>query len=258
MPRQYTPRIALSCEVCGKTVMLPPSIIAQGRRRCSAACMGVAKRRSTPVTCVGCQKIFEVSPSQARVRKYCSLQCRRDHEKPSIRCEVCGRERRVSPSLIEQGARFCSWECARTVLNAPRPIVKCIQCGRDRAVPPSDAKVRRFCSHSCRSIYNITHGAMASPTSIELILYRCLDQLGMSYLPQHPIVEAGTVPDAYIPERRLVLYADGDYWHTRPTTAARDVRQNTKLSELGYTVRRLSEADLRRDPLNIVRQALET
>lgn len=257
MPRHYTPKVPLICEICGKTVMIPPSVMAQGRRCCSARCMGILKARPTKAVCIGCGIKYETSPSQAAKRKYCTAECRKLHEKPTIICEVCGKKRKVSPSLIEKGARFCSWECARKVLNAPRPVVTCLQCGRERAVPPSDAKHRRFCSHSCRSIYNITHGAMASPTSIELILYRCLDHFGISYIPQHPMVEAGTVPDAYVPDRRLVLYADGDYWHALPLTAARDIRQNVKLAELGYTVRRLSEADLRRDPLGTVRLALQ-
>ena len=255
MPRP--PRVELVCEVCGKTVLLPPSMIAQGRRRCSAKCMAEAYRKPTIYTCVGCGKMMTTAPSVATKRKYCSVECRRINEKARINCEVCGAERRVTPSQLKQGARFCSWECARKALNAPRPVVVCEQCGRECSVPPSRVRQgMRFCSHSCRSIYNITHGAMASPTSIEVILYQTLDLLNISYIRQHSIPEAGTVPDAYVPDGRVLLYADGAYWHALPRTAARDQRQNQELTRLGYSVRRLTEADLRQNPVETVRRAL--
>lgn len=256
MARHHTPRVALTCETCGKTVMLPPSIVAQGRRNCSARCMGIAKSRPVAKTCVGCGCEFITTPSQARLRKYCGIACRREHEKPTITCVVCGKQRRVSPSVIQKGARFCSWECARKELNAPRPVVKCEMCGRERSVPPSDARVRRFCSHSCRTIHHLTHEGMKPPTTIEIALYECLDALGVEYIPQHPIVEAGTITDAFVPALRLVLHADGGFWHSLPKTAARDRSQDERLAALGFTVRRLSEGDLRANPLETVRAAL--
>lgn len=52
------------------------------------------------------------------------------------------------------------------------------------------------------------------------------------------------------------MYADGDYWHTLPKTVARDRRQEKKLTAMGYTVRRISEKELRADPVGAVRSAL--
>jgi G:T-mismatch repair DNA endonuclease (very short patch repair protein) len=260
MPRHYTPREPLTCEVCGKTVMLPPSIIAQGRRCCSAKCMGVLRRRRVDVTCSGCGNVFEEKASvAANGRKYCTESCRREHEKTRIVCEVCGKERRVTPSELALGARFCSLECARTVVNLPveRTIVVCEQCGKECHVLPSRAKRgMRFCSQSCRSLWTITHGKCQSPTTIEVAMYEALAALGVAYIPQHTITGAGTVADAYLPERNIVMYADGDYWHTLPKTAARDRRQEKKLAAMGYTVRRISEKELRSDPTAAVLAAL--
>ena len=97
---------------------------------------------------------------------------------------------------------------------------------------------------------------MSSPTSIETALYESLEQLGISYVAQHAIPKAGTVVDAFLPAGRIVLYADGDYWHSLPKTSARDKRQDERLLELGYTVHRLKEKDLRRNPVEVVRRAL--
>src|SRR2546421_7109577 len=116
MAKQRPPRIKLTCPVCHKTVMLPPSIIAQGRTHCSAKCMGISKRKPVEVTCIGCKKVFVSNPSIAANRKYCNWECQKKHKKPRIVCIGCGKERRVTPSVLAQGARFCSWECARKVL----------------------------------------------------------------------------------------------------------------------------------------------
>jgi len=257
MPRTFTPRVQLVCEHCSTPFSRPPSLAAQGDRFCSRACASAASRQGATITCMGCGVAVAVRPSQVGVRKYCTSACQREYQKPRITCIVCGTERKTKAKVIEQGARFCSWDCARMALNKPRPTVTCEQCGTVCAVPPSRIKQgMRFCSHSCRSIWNITHGAMASPTSIEVILYRVLDQLGVAYIPQYPMPEAATVPDAYVPTRRLVLYADGAYWHSLPKTAERDSRQNQRLAELGYTVRRLAEADLRHDPIGTIERAL--
>lgn len=256
MPRTYTARVELICEICGKSVMLPPSIIAQGRRRCSANCMAAAYTQPTEYTCLGCGKTAVASPNVAAKRKYCSLECQRANKKARIACEVCGKERPVTPTHLKQGARFCSWECARQALNAPRPVVTCEQCGKECHVPPSRVRQgMRFCSHSCRSIYTVLHMPFRN-TTIELILYQTLESLGVTFLRQHPLPDAHTIPDAYIPEGRIALYADGDYWHALPKNAARDRRQNKRLAELGYVVKRFSEADLRRDPVTLIQQAL--
>jgi G:T-mismatch repair DNA endonuclease (very short patch repair protein) len=187
------------------------------------------------------------------------MACLVANKKTRIFCVVCGKERAVTPTQLKQGSRFCSWECARQVLSQPlRAELICAQCGQTFSVHRYRVKAgARFCSQSCRSIYNITQGAMASPTSIEIILYQTLDLLNVEYIRQHPIPEAGTVPDAYVPDRRIALYADGAYWHALPKTAVRDQRQNQELTRLGYSVRRLTEADLRRNPVEAVRQALE-
>jgi len=113
----------------------------------------------------------------------------------------------------------------------------------------------KFCSHSCRSIYTILH-SRSKRTSIELILYAELDRLGIEYIPQHTIMEARTVPDAYIPATRSALYADGDYWHRLPKTMERDARQNAKLAELGYAVHRFWEKDLRTNARQMITDAV--
>lgn len=97
---------------------------------------------------------------------------------------------------------------------------------------------------------------MASPTSIEIILYKTLESLGLEYLPQHAITEARTIADAYVPTLRAAIYADGTYWHALPKVVEKDKRVNAKLTKLGYTVHRFTELELRKNPTDTIRKAL--
>lgn len=211
-------RVEVVCQICGKGTLRAPSTAAQGGKYCSRECMGKGKRRPATFVCMGCGSRIETNASGAATHKYCSWECYKATKELLINCEVCGKERRVTKQQLKLGARFCSWSCA--------------------------------------SIHKLKHGVLASPTSIELLLYAALDELGTTYVRQYRIPEARTIPDAYVSEHRLVIYADGEYWHSLPKIAARDARQNARLAELGYTVRRLSEADLRRNALETVRTAL--
>lgn len=257
MPRIYTPRLKLECQSCGKTYYSKPSAAAKGGKYCSHPCYAKAKSNHVTIQCVGCGKAVPVSPSQSKIRRYCNLQCRLANMKTKIKCVVCKKARGVTPTNIKEGARFCSWECARSVLNKPRPVVICVQCAKACSVPPSRVKQgMKFCSQSCRSIHTVLHHGNKR-TSIELIMYAELDRLGVSYIEQHPIREARTIPDAYIPSTRTVLYADGDYWHRLPKVAARDLVQNRELARLGYTVHRFWEVDLRTRASETIASALQ-
>ena len=258
--KHYTPRVEFTCEGCGKAVSRAPSLAAKGARYCSRECAARAKERGATFTCVGCGKTVKAPPSQVGKKRYCSMECLKAHKKPRITCEACGKVRAVSPINLKQNARFCSWECANELLNQPQRVtVVCEQCERTFSVHRYRVvEGVRFCSYSCRSIYNISNGMITSPTSIETMLYEALDELGIEYIPQHPMPEARTVPDAFVPSLNLVLYADGNYWHALPGAAARDARQNRRLAELGYTVRRLSETEIRRDALGVVGQAIQS
>lgn len=77
---------------------------------------------------------------------------------------------------------------------------------------------------------------VAPPTEFEARCYLFLDECGAVYIRQHPIMEAQTILDAYVPDRKLCIYFDSEYWHSMPQNAERDVRQRAKLESLGYAV----------------------
>jgi very-short-patch-repair endonuclease len=65
--------------------------------------------------------------------------------------------------------------------------------------------------------------------------------LNVQFEEQKVIPEGRTIADFYIPEQRLVIYADGDYWHSLPNVKKRDETQNFLLEFHGYKVLRLWE-----------------
>ncbi len=91
-------------------------------------------------------------------------------------------------------------------------------------------------------------------TNAELVLFGILEELSVRFIKHNPI-RAICQADAFI-EPNIVLFADGDYWHSnpkfysKPKTEAqfknmnRDFKENDKLIKEGYIVLRFWEFDL--------------
>ncbi len=85
-----------------------------------------------------------------------------------------------------------------------------------------------------------------------------LDSIGVSYDPQCMIGGKFCV-DAFVPEAKLVIQFDGDYWHGNPerfpVPDARqrkrmklDVSQDAYMAACGYRVLRLWESHIKQHP----------
>jgi len=83
-------------------------------------------------------------------------------------------------------------------------------------------------------------------TEIELKLANELSNRGHSFYMQKPI-EGITKPDISIPEKKIAIFADGDYWHNTPSSKLKDPIINQKLKEQGWTVLRFWEHDIKKD-----------
>lgn len=93
-------------------------------------------------------------------------------------------------------------------------------------------------------------------TSAERAGYRILDDLGVRYEPQAVFAGKFCV-DALVPDHQLVVQIDGDYWHDRKGNSteprilrrvALDHSQDAYMRACGWSVLRLWESDLKRDP----------
>ena len=81
-------------------------------------------------------------------------------------------------------------------------------------------------------------------TKLEQAVERILTALGVDFYPQYPI--GIYAADFYVPSRRLVIECDGDYWHNRPETKAKDMKRDAWLTARGYNVLRFPEGAIRR------------
>ncbi|GAA4960843.1 hypothetical protein GCM10023205_25270 [Yinghuangia aomiensis] len=202
---------------------------------------------------------------------YCSKACVPAQVRRA--CRQCGTAFTAKLSVVGDGrARYCSNAC-RHLGRRNRVEQPCPECGQIFSVPASAAPGRRTCSRACRArqlannphmravLAAARHQMLTTRTETrpERILYALLDRLvpelapGTAWARQLLLLDRWTV-DAAIPDLRLVLQADGDYWHglhekdrEDPRVAgnmANDAYQDRKLAEAGWQVLRFWESDL--------------
>lgn len=96
--------------------------------------------------------------------------------------------------------------------------------------PEAKRKIRKA------TIQQLSSGGMKKKdTSIELALEEELERSKINYEKDVPLCNI-TVVDFYLPKCKIVIYADGDYWHNLPEVKERDKEQNKILKKNGYKV----------------------
>lgn len=100
----------------------------------------------------------------------------------------------------------------------------------------------RFCSVAC---YRRFKGETRLEAAVRIVLTEAT-------IPFEQEAKVGRWAVDFLVAGRIVLEADGDYWHQRPGVRERDSRRDAKLARLGYTVVRLSEADVMARPATVL------
>ena len=110
-------------------------------------------------------------------------------------------------------------------------------------------------------------GRKQRETEPELLLRRALHAAGARFR-LHRTLAPGCTPDVVLPGRRLAVWVDGDFWHGCPEhgkrtfrgpnatlweakitrNQARDARAAQTARQLGWTVVRVWECEIRRNP----------
>ena len=88
-------------------------------------------------------------------------------------------------------------------------------------------------------------------TSIELKVEAELIKRGINYQKQVPLCKIAVV-DFYLPEYRIVIQADGDYWHKYPFGKERDKKQDAVLTFNGFNVYRFWECEINKSVENCI------
>ena len=105
---------------------------------------------------------------------------------------------------------------------------------------------------------------------LELRGKHLLENMGLCF-KQQVLLEKIAIVDVFIPEMKLVIQWDGNYWHGHPlkikggkpdrrqkSRMDKDVEQDTKLKNLGYTVIRVWDSDLKHNEEAVIENIQRT
>lgn len=183
-------------------------------------------------------------------------------------CIICNKERYVNSSVIKKGGgKFCSRNCYYIWMsqnskgennlyygkygeNHPKwkggeVKIICEICGKEKDVQPYQIKMGngRFCSSRCFGIWNNKH-MKKKDTSIEIAVEKELIKRHISYLKQVPIKGIALVD--FLLSNKIVIQADGDYWHSLKGRKSKDIAQDVVLGFKGYKIYRFSETEIKK------------
>jgi very-short-patch-repair endonuclease len=226
-----------SCEKCGGAFTANRSEIAKGWGR---FCCNECRRTRVERVCATCGLSFEVTASKVtyEIGKYCSVDCRGLGMRNRVKrqCVVCGTGFEKPASVIASAAAlYCSRDCLTVARR-------------------TDSVMIARCRKMQRNML-----ALRGPTGCERNLYALLDDVvGEGRWSRQLEVFDKWVVDAALPNLRLVIQADGDYWHGYdPKTHGHynvaksllnDRRQAMYMKKAGWLLLRLWEHDLKLRP----------
>lgn len=96
-------------------------------------------------------------------------------------------------------------------------------------------------------------------TLIEQRLQKALLSLGVKFLLHYPFYNefCETRIDIAMPENKLAIYCDGNYWHNLPNYKVRDQRINVGLKKAGWNVLRFWGSEINSDANSCAKKILE-
>jgi len=274
------------CQQCSTS--LSPIQIFRNQKFCSKKCKADSQKREVVLHCLYCNKNFSINPYLKRKGNYCSHKCylnatRRKHER---QCLVCGKKFKVKDYLVKSGfGKYCSKECQFSVYESKRRKIICPQCQKEFWVPPSLAPKRKFCSEKCRDDHKRDYvkrrcrnckkyfflprwelgkgkGTFCSrrcfqnyngETSIESLIRKVLEKKGVDFKQETKIGKY--YADFLIPDSKLIIECDGEYWHRSDYAKRRDLRKDEFLASRGYEVYRFAEKEIKESRGSCVEKA---
>lgn len=253
-----TTRIERSCLVCGQKFEAHLSNLKRGHGKyCSVECSGKARSLflEPNCTCEACGKEFHLKPSAIKRGRgrYCSFECRKQQVK--LVCPCGNRFTTTLYRLENCGAKYCSRSCFRKYSKANRVHCICKNCGTEFELYESELKSRPgyYCSRECA-----VKGS--APTYIERLCYRRFEDLGFiegqDFLFQYGYPKSRYVLDFYFPADKIVVEANGVYWHTLPGARRRDRKRRKYLESKGLRVLEWWGSDIKTNLPTLIKNEL--
>ena len=127
----------------------------------------------------------------------------------------------------------------------------CIVCGKTSEYSPHihrkivAGNYSPCCSNQCSTAVSRRSQEWLR-TSIEVEMADELTRRGVEFIEQYNLADK-FILDFLLPEHRIVIECDGDYWHRRPDVVARDKRKNAYIGACGFPLFRFWECDIHND-----------
>jgi very-short-patch-repair endonuclease len=130
---------------------------------------------------------------------------------------------------------------------------QCLNCGGDIWDKPK--KNRKYCSCSCRMIHLLPNQKYKR-TGIELKIksFLTIKQIPFKFQPYIK----GIVNADFLIYPNILIFADGDYWHSLPQAIQRDSIVNEKLSKTEYSVLRFKGTEINKSFDSVQNKIMET
>ena len=199
------------------------------RNFCSLKCRGIKKTQklTMDVPCAHCGLQFRRSFSQIKVNNFCGRICREKYKWKHNR-ESRVRALKASPSLHTE-ARRRQLDEART---KKKPMTE-----------------------ECRERIRQARLQQRFPikmTKIERLLHDEFSKRRLAF-EMHKTMFGRYQPDFVFENAKLIVQADGDYWHSRPGIKERDEKFNSIAYSQGYSVFRFAESVILKDSVSCAR-----
>ena len=229
------------------------------------------KKNQIERTCQNCGKKFYVAPYKIKIGKgkFCSKKChniwmsknQRGENSPFWKvnklkrnCIICDKSFYTKLSIIKKGnGKFCSKKCRGIWLKGKNNPAWCggdikricQLCGKEFYTSRRQIKKGggKFCSCRCNAIYRMKH-QKTKDTLIEILMEQELIKNKIPYMKQVPI-EGIALVDFLLPNR-VIIQADGDYFHSKEKNKGKDIAQDTVLYFKGYKVFRFWEHEIKK------------
>ena len=199
------------------------------------------------VECPNCETKKELVPWKAeKERGFCSSKCVQEHYDfvpPKLTSEEA--KERMPDDLPSIGQKVLK-EWRKNNPEKHKELQKneeFLENQGDSSNLPQSKKIKRKGARAAHE--SVRH----EKTSIEKKIEEMLKEINVDYKGQHIVCrESGgmlTAIDFAIPNRKIAVYADGNYWHNYPEGTERDKKITGKLEERGWKVIRFWETEIK-------------
>jgi len=167
----------------------------------------------------------------------------------SLKGKIVSEETKKKISEMCKGEKSSQWKGGKV-----KTICKI--CKKQKYVYPSKVKEGngKFCSLRCSAIYRNIH-MKKYDTNIEQLIEEELKNQNILYMKQVPI-EGIALVDFLLPNR-IIIQADGNYWHSRKINKGRDTAQDTVLYFKGYRVFRFTETEIKKSAQKCINKVIQ-